>query len=184
MRQLELSFDIVPSPEQEPIPDTLVPSEYALESAVAKVRAVHALLVSRDEADDAIVIGADTIVCLGDQIFGKPADAQDATRMLSRLSGNSHQVYTGLALQCGTTLLREAVCTTVEMNAFTPADIDAYVHSGEPLDKAGAYGIQGLGARFIERIEGCYYNVVGLPLARLCTLLGTAGYHPNTKTPK
>ena len=113
----------------------------------------YALLVSRDEADDAIVIGADTIVCLGDQIFGKPADAQDATRMLSRLSGNSHQVYTGPALQCGTTLLREAVCTTVEMNAFTPADIDAYVHSGEPADKAGAYGIQELEPALLNALK-------------------------------
>ena len=184
MRQLELSFEIVPSPDQEPIPDTPVPSEYALESAIAKAGAVYALLVSRGEADDAIVISADTIVCLDDQILGKPTDARDAARILSILSGNIHQVYTGLVLHCGTTLLREAVCTTVEMNPFTPADIDAYVHSGEPLDKAGAYGIQGLGARFIERIEGCYYNVVGLPLARLCTLLCTAGHHPNAKTPK
>ena len=69
------------------------------------------------------------------------------------------------------------------MNSFTHADIAAYVHSGEPLDKAGAYGIQGLGARFIERVEGCYYNVVGLPLARLCALLDTAGHHMNAKTP-
>ena len=184
MHQLQLSFEIVPSPEEEPIPDTPIPSEYALESAAAKARAVYALLASRDEAADAIVIGADTIVCLDDQILGKPADRQDAVRMLSSLSGNIHQVYTGLALQYGTTLLSEAVCTTVKMNPFTHADIAAYVHSGEPLDKAGAYGIQGLGARFIERVEGCYYNVVGLPLARLCALLDTAGHHMNSKTPR
>ena len=184
MHQLQLSFEIIPSPEEEPIPDTPIPSEYALESATAKARAVYALLASRDAAADAIVIGADTIVCLDDQILGKPTDRQDAVRMLSSLSGKIHQVYTGLAVQYGTTLLREAVCTTVKMNSFTHADIAAYVQSGEPLDKAGAYGIQGLGARFIERVEGCYYNVVGLPLARLCALLDTAGHHINAKTPK
>ena len=78
--------------------------------------------------------------------------------------------------------MQEAVCTQVSMRTFTSDDITVYVQSGEPLDKAGAYGIQGLGARYIERIEGCYYNVVGLPLARLCALLGTAGYNPNDKT--
>jgi septum formation protein len=184
MRQLELPFNIVPSPEEEPIPATQVPADYAIESATAKARAVTSLLESRDQAQNAIVIGADTIVCLDDSILGKPRDQADATAMLRRLSGNVHQVYTGLALQSGEKTLCEAVCTRVAMNAFTAADIAAYVHSGEPLDKAGAYGIQGLGARFIERIEGCYYNVVGLPLARLCALLAAAGYNLNDKTPK
>ena len=184
MRQLELPFEILPSPEEEPIPATQIPADYAIESATAKARAVTGLLQSRDQTQDAIVIGADTIVCLDDAILGKPRDAADAMAMLQSLSGNVHQVYTGLALQSSEKILREAVCTKVEMNAFTAADIAAYIHSGEPLDKAGAYGIQGLGARFIEHIEGCYYNVVGLPLARLCALLAAAGYNLNDKMSK
>jgi len=184
MRQLELPCEIIPSPEEEPIPATSVPSDYAIESASAKARAVMNLLASRGQAEDAIVIGADTIVCLDDAILGKPAGATEAAAMLARLSGRVHTVYTGLALRYGEELLCEAVCTQVSMNAFTADDVAAYVKSDEPLDKAGAYGIQGLGARFIERIEGCYYNVVGLPLARLCTLLCSAGYHLNDKTIK
>lgn len=184
MRQLELPCEIIPSPDEEPIPTTSIPADYAIESASAKARAVMDLLASRGQAENAIVIGADTIVCLDEAILGKPKDAAEATAMLRRLAGQVHTVYTGLALHYGDNLLREAVCTQVEMNAFTDADIATYVASGEPLDKAGAYGIQGLGGRFIERIEGCYYNVVGLPLSRLCTLLAAAGYNLNDKTTK
>ena len=100
--------------------------------------------------------------------------------MLHRLAGRSHQVYTGLALICAEDReLRDWGETRVHMGQLSDADIEAYVRSGEPLDKAGAYGIQGLGARFIEDIEGCFYNVVGLPLARLATMLKKAGYDFN-----
>ena len=184
LRQLELPFTTLPNPEAELIPATRIPAEYAIESASAKTRAVMGLLAKQNQAGNTIVIGADTIVCLGNAILGKPTDATEASSMLHRLSGNVHQVYTGLVLQSGTTIHREAVCTEVEMNKFTSVDIDTYVASGEPLDKAGAYGIQGLGARFIERINGCYYNVVGLPLPRLCALLGAMGYNLNDKTPQ
>ena len=179
LEQLELRFEQLPSPEEEPIPATHIPADYALASARAKARAVVALLKERGPCEGAIVIGADTIVCLNGAILGKPKDQADAAAMLSRLSGQIHEVYTGLALVTGEKLLGEAVCTQVRMNAFTADDIEAYIASGEPLDKAGAYGIQGLGARFIESIEGCYYNVVGLPLARLCALLGQAGCNLN-----
>ena len=109
--------------------------------------------------------------------MGKPGDPEEAAHMLQRLSGHSHQVYTGLTLICADDReLRDWAKTRVRMGQLSDADIRAYVRSGEPLDKAGAYGIQGLGARFIEHIEGCYYNVVGLPLARLATLLEKAGY--------
>ena len=184
LRQLELPFTTLPNPEAELIPATRIPAEYAIESASAKTHAVMGLLARQNQAENAIVIGADTIVCLGNAILGKPTDATEASSMLHRLSGNVHQVYTGLVLQSGTTIHREAVCTEVEMNNFTSGDINTYVASGEPLDKAGAYGIQGLGARFIERINGCYYNVVGLPLARLCALLSAMGYNLNDKTPQ
>ncbi len=179
LRQLALPFTVVPSPLAEPVPATSIPADYALESAVAKAHAVASSV-----AADAIIIAADTIVCSDGAILGKPADAADAASMLGRLSGKVHQVYTGLAIQSGAQLLREAVCTQVEMRPLTAADIAAYVASGEPLDKAGGYGIQGLGARFIERIEGCYYNVVGLPLARLCVLLSTVGCNLNDRATK
>lgn len=179
LRQLALPFTVVPSPVAEPVPATPIPADYALESAEAKARAV-----ARSVAADAIVIAADTIVWSNGAILGKPADAAHAASMLGRLSGQVHQVYTGLAIQSGEQLLREAACTQVAMRPLTAADIAAYVASGEPLDKAGGYGIQGLGARFIERIAGCYYNVVGLPLARLCVLLSAVGYNLNDQGTK
>lgn len=179
LRQLALPFTVVPSPVAEPVPATSIPADYALESAEAKARAV-----ARSVAADAIVIAADTIVWSNGAILGKPADAAHAASMLGRLSGHVHQVYTGLAIQSGEQLLREAACTQVAMRPLTAADIAAYVASGEPLDKAGGYGIQGLGARFIERIAGCYYNVVGLPLARLCVLLSAVGYNLNDQGTK
>ena len=108
LRQLALPFTVVPSPLQEPVPATSIPADYALESAVAKVRAVASVV-----AADAIIIAADTIVCSNGAILGKPADAADAASMLSRLSGQIHQVYTGLAIQSGEQLLQEAVCTQV-----------------------------------------------------------------------
>ena len=179
LRQLALPFTVVPSPVAEPVPATSIPADYALASAEAKARAV-----ARAVAADATVIAADTIVCSSGAIWGKPADAAHAASMLGRLSGRVHQVYTGLAIHSGEQLLREVACTQVEMRPLTAADIAAYVASGEPLDKAGGYGIQGLGARFIERIAGCYYNVVGLPLARLCVLLSAVGYDLNDQGPK
>lgn len=179
LRQLALPFTVVPSPVAEPVPATSIPADYALESAEAKARAV-----ARSVAADAIVIAADTIVWSNGAILGKPTDAAHAASMLGRLSGQVHQVYTGLAIQSGEQLLREAACTQVAMRPLTAADIAAYVASGEPLDKAGGYGIQGLGARFIERIAGCYYNVVGLPLARLCVLLSAVGYNLNDQGTK
>lgn len=179
LRQLALPFTVVPSPVAEPVPATSIPADYAIESAEAKARAV-----ARSVAADAIVIAADTIVWSNGAILGKPADEAHAASMLGRLSGQVHQVYTGLAIQSGEQLLREAACTQVAMRPLTAADIAAYVASGEPLDKAGGYGIQGLGARFIERIAGCYYNVVGLPLARLCVLLSAVGYNLNDQGTK
>lgn len=179
LRQLALPFTVVPSPVAEPVPATSIPADYALESAEAKARAV-----ARSVAGDAIIIAADTIVCSNGAILGKPADAAHAASMLGRLSGRVHRVYTGLAIQSGEQVLREVACTQVELRPLTAADIAAYVASGEPLDKAGGYGIQGLGARFIERIAGCYYNVVGLPLARLCVLLSAVGYDLNDQGPK
>lgn len=176
LRQVELSFAIEPSPAPEPLPDGRPPEAFVVHSAQSKARCVYQMLSERGAADGAIVIGADTVVCVDGAIWGKPVDAAQAAQMLNQLSGRSHRVYTGLSLISAWNECSGCEGTLVAMRALTSGDIDAYVSSGEPLDKAGAYGIQGRAARFIESIVGCYYNVVGLPLARLCVLLGDMGY--------
>ena len=174
LRQLALPFEQVVSPEDEPVPDNHRPETFVRISASTKARAVRRLVEDREPA---IVIGADTVVVLDDHILGKPADEVGAAAMLEALSGRTHRVFTGLSvIRPGGEELQDHAVTRVRVRPFSTADIAWYVATGEPLDKAGAYGIQGLGARFIECIEGCYYNVVGLPLARLSTLLERAGY--------
>jgi len=122
-----------------------------------------------------IVIGADTLVVLDGQIFGKPVDADDARRMLTELAGRRHTVFTGVAVILNGQAWTDVATTEVAIRSLTGEEISAYVATGEPLDKAGAYAIQGLGALLVERIEGCYYNVVGLPLVILAKLLEKAG---------
>jgi len=123
------------------------------------------------------VLGADTVVIHAGATLEKPGDAAEARKMLAVLAGEWHEVYTGLALVepvSGNSLV-EHERTRVKFRHLPPDEIEAYVRTGEPLDKAGAYGIQGLGAVLVERIEGCYTNVVGLPLARLAVMLREFG---------
>jgi septum formation protein len=124
---------------------------------------------------DDVVLAADTAVVLGGEVLGKPADAAAAAMMLRRLSGRAHDVFTGVALAWPGGIVAEVDRTRVWMNALSDEDIAAYVATGEPFDKAGAYGIQGWAARFIPRIEGSYSNVVGLPVATVLQLLTRAG---------
>jgi nucleoside triphosphate pyrophosphatase len=123
---------------------------------------------------DAFVLGADTVVVQRGDVLGKPVDAASATAMLKRLSGRAHDVFTGVALAWPDGIVAEVERTRVWMNALTDADIAEYLATGEPLDKAGAYGIQGWASRFIPRIEGSYTNVVGLPVAAVVQLLARA----------
>jgi septum formation protein len=136
------------------------------------------------QAGNRPVLGADTVVVVDGEILGKPADAADAGRMLRTLSGRQHQVMTGIALipepakvgQDGSITLSDGIeVTTVEFAPISPAEIAAYVGSGEPMDKAGAYAIQGGASRFVTRIEGSYSNVVGLPVALVYDLCKRAG---------
>jgi septum formation protein len=157
-----------------------------LRLAEAKARAAIAQRAaqarpSQDLAQETtFFIGADTIVELDGDALGKPASAEAGRAMLARLSGRSHRVMTGVAIvrmpdgrvQC------EIETTDVHFAALDQQEIDSYVGTGEPLDKAGGYAIQGLGGRFIERIEGCYFNVVGLPLSRVCRILKELGWRP------
>ena len=134
------------------------PRVYVLRIAREKARAVQA---SADE----VVLAADTTVVLGDEIMGKPADAADAARMLRVLAGKRHEVITAICLRCGGDVETDIASTSVWFAPLSDAEIADYVASGEPMDKAGAYGIQGLASKFIDRIEGSYSNVVGLPIA-------------------
>jgi MAF protein len=121
-----------------------------------------------------IVLGADTSVVLGEEILGKPADAADARRMLQRLSGKTHRVLTGIAAMTTAGVLSAVESTEVVFANISDADLDTYCATAEPLDKAGAYGIQGYAARWIPRIDGCYFNVMGLPIARVVRLIDEA----------
>ncbi len=130
------------------------------------------------DSGDSIFIGADTVVVVGDEILGKPASPDDARRMLRLLSGAVHEVHTGLAVvrrPGGMEGLVEEV-TRVTFAPLSDHDIESYIATGEPFDKAGAYGIQGIGGRYVTRVEGCFFNVMGLPLARLWSLLRDVGW--------
>jgi len=140
------------------------PRDYVLRIAETKARAVEA-------NDDEIVLSADTTVVLGNTIMGKPSDAADAARMLRALSGNRHEVITGICLRRGDRVVSDIATTSVWFAPLSDTEIADYVASGEPMDKAGAYGIQGLASRFIDRIDGSYSNVVGLPVALTYRLL-------------
>ncbi len=138
---------------------------YTLRLADAKARAVLVL------HPDAVVIGADTTVAVSGELLGKPRDADDAARMLRLLRGRAHEVTTGIAVLTRDKTLTATETTRVFFSAMTEDDIAAYITTREPMDKAGAYAIQGIAAQWVPRIEGDYSNVVGLPLARLATLL-------------
>lgn len=169
-RRLELlqlvadSFEVDKSTGEEIISST-VPSDVVLELAQQKAMEV----AMRHEGK--LVIGADTVVALDTEILGKPKDEEDACRMLSMLQGKVHQVYTGVCLlkKDGEQIITDCFyeCTDVHVASMTAEEIAAYVATGEPMDKAGAYGIQGLFAPYISGIEGDYYNVVGLPVHAL-----------------
>lgn len=134
-------------------------------------RKAEAVLSLPDYNTGDIVIGSDTIVCLGTDILTKPRDAADAKEMLRALSGNTHTVYSGLCVTDGRKKICTSVQTSVKFRDISESETDAYIKTGEPFDKAGAYGIQDLGAVFVEKIDGDYYNVVGLPLEKLCMIL-------------
>jgi septum formation protein len=148
---------------------------YVQRLAEEKAHAVWTLHQNADTPEDPlIVLGADTCVVCDGQILGKPVDTADARRMLELLSGRTHAVLTGIAAVTGKGTVNDLEITQVTFNYLKDAEIVQYIASGEPLDKAGAYAIQGYAARWIPRIEGCYFNVVGLPIARTVALLAEA----------
>jgi septum formation protein len=149
---------------------------YVQRLAAAKARAVAEHLKRKKQ--HAIVIGADTVVLAPGKILGKPADVKEARRMLRLLSGRTHQVLTGVSMVSlpGGRGIHHVETTRVKFLKISAADIDDYIATGEPFDKAGAYGIQGIGGRFVASIDGCYFNVMGLPLSRVWWMLRNLGY--------
>jgi septum formation protein len=167
LTQAGYSFDVHPAhiPE-DPLPNE-DPIAYVIRLAREKAQVVF------DELSDtgAVVLGADTTVTLDNHILGKPEDAADAARMLRLLSGRTHRVITGIAVVTERGAEVAAEVTGVRFLTMSDEEIAAYIATGEPMDKAGAYGIQGRAARWIPRVEGCYFNVVGLPLALVSMML-------------
>jgi septum formation protein len=158
LRQAGISFTVRTAEVDESTRAGETPADYVRRLAAAKAHAVEA-------AAGETVLGADTTVVVDGEILGKPADAADARRMLARLSGRRHEVLTGICLRQGERSTSEYASTGVVFAAMSDREIDEYVASGEPMDKAGAYAIQGLASKFVERIEGDYFNVMGLPVA-------------------
>ena len=139
---------------------------------LAREKAQEVFALRQSSGDPTLVLGADTVVVCDGEILGKPADAADATRMLLLLSGRTHNVVTGVAVVAGALLVEVAAeVTQVTVRTLSPQEIADYVVGGEPMDKAGAYAIQGYAGRWIPRISGCYFNVVGLPLALVASML-------------
>lgn len=170
LRQVGYEFQVLPSRAEEDNTAKLPPEELVQTHARAK-----AWDVARQVAPADIVIGADTLVVLDGKVFGKPGSAEQACRMLQELSGRTHSVWSGIAIVKEGRCLCAAVETRVTLGRLNEEEIKRYVATGEPLDKAGAYAVQGIGAVFVEKLDGCYFNVVGLPLNALSRLLSEAG---------
>jgi septum formation protein len=145
------------------------PAQLAQVLAQAKCAAVA------QQHPDSVVIGCDTVVDVDGQVLGKPKNRADAQRMLTLLSGRSHLVHTGVSVQSPHGERTFAVTSTVHFSAIDPQELEAYLNTDEPYDKAGAYGIQGYAARFVTGIEGCYFNIVGLPVSALYQVLREQG---------
>lgn len=164
---LGVPFEVEPAEIEELIPPGAHPETLAAELARQKAMA------RCDKYDNAIVVGADTLVVLGERILGKPRDAHEAATMLASLSGNTHQVYTGVAIVCRPEqrIITGVEVTDVTFRTLAEEEIQAYIRTGQPFDKAGAYGIQDQSAVFVNYIRGCFYNVVGFPLARFYQMI-------------
>lgn len=181
LAQIGARFEVRTSGREEVYHST-VPEEIVRELAIMKAENVAEDLADEQgrTPEDTIVIGADTIVVLDGKILGKPKDEKDAADMIGALQGRSHEVYTGVAIldydaQGEKNVSVRAVGTKVYVNSMDEAEISAYIATGEPMDKAGAYGIQGRFAAYIDRIEGDYYNVVGLPVSYVYQALKRLG---------
>ncbi|MEE9275393.1 MAG: Maf family protein [bacterium] len=171
LEEAGLAFEALATPAEaeERLAPGLPPGELAERSALAKAR------WAAQRRPQAVVLGADTIVVLGEEILGKPTDREDARGMLARLSGRTHRVITGFALIGPGLSCVSRVETAVRFRPLDEGAIDRYLESGEPMDKAGAYAIQGMGGSLVDRVEGSYTNVIGLPLPEVLVPLRDCG---------
>lgn len=165
LTMLGFDFDVIPAVGDEVIDNNMTPGETVMSLALAKAREIA------NEHTDSLIIGADTLVYLDGKAMGKPSSEEEAANMLHELSGRVHQVYTGVAVIHGDIEKADFEKTDVEFRTLTDEEIKWYIGTGEPMDKAGSYGIQGQGAVFIPGIRGDYFNVMGLPLCKLWSML-------------
>src|SRR5690242_13235538 len=176
LRNAGIPFEVLAAQVDETRRAGELRGDYVRRLALEKARAAAA--DANADSGDCLFVGADTVVVAGDEILGKPESPADARRMLRKLRANVHEVHTGLAVvrrpRTAESVIDEV--TRVTFGPLSDEEIENYVATGEPFDKAGAYGIQGIGGRYVTRIEGCYFNVMGLPLARLWSLLQEFGW--------
>lgn len=158
-------FKTIPADIDETIPKGIEPKNYATTMAEEKAKVIS------EQYPDHIVIGSDTIVALGDEIMGKPKDDQEAVVMISKLSDRHHQVYTSVCLRQGNKVLTKVFTATVSFFELSLQEIEQYVQTGEPFDKAGAYGIQGPASVFVKEVVGDYYAIVGFPIGQVNQML-------------
>ena len=176
LAQIELPHRVRPVDIDETEHDDETPADYVVRLAQAKAEALWTQLPDGERLP---VLGSDTTVALGDDILGKPADREAGFAMLRRLSGRTHQVYTGVALRSAQGLQSRLSVSDVTFRALNDAEIESYWSTGEPADKAGGYAVQGRAAVFIERISGSYSGIVGLPLFETAALLASIGWNPS-----
>ncbi len=162
LEMLGVSFDIITKDTDESGVEYGTPDELVMKLSRRKLDAVL-----DDVPENSVVISADTIVWCGGEVYGKPKDIPDAVRMLRSMSGRAHQVYTGISVSDGAKIVTDAVCSDVYFRDISDGEIEYYVNNCAVTDKAGAYGIQERASLFVERIDGDYFNIVGLPVCRL-----------------
>ena len=168
-------FKVIPSGADENLQENIDACEAVKELSKRKAESVFA------ENKDAVVLGCDTVVSLDGAILGKPSDEEDARKMLRILSGRTHQVFSGVTIMDKDKTETFAVCSEVQFYELSDEDIDSYIKTGEPMDKAGAYGIQGLGGALVRKIDGDYYNIVGLPISKTIKVLAGFGVKGSTQ---
>jgi len=157
LKQVGLNFRQIPSHIEELL-NEMPSDEFVLHYAKKKAEEIH------KKYPDSLIIGADTIVVLNNEIIGKPQNNEDAFQILKKLSGKCHEVLTGVSIILNNLQISDIAKTKVYFKPISDEDIREYISTGEPMDKAGAYGIQGYGSQFIDKIEGCYFNVMGFPI--------------------
>lgn len=167
LKEISLNFKVIPTNIEENLKENLTPRKTAEKLSCLKAESLLAQIT------EGIIIGADTVVSLNGEVLGKPATKEEARQILQKLSEKTHSVFTGLTVIKAETneILTDSEETRVTFDEISDSEINDYIESGEPMDKAGAYGIQGRAGLFINRIEGCYFNVVGLPLNLLYKML-------------